>query len=162
MKFDYQISGDDFVAAQLLYYNLKKRSRRLKQATFWLCAGVLFILVAWSQEDSGWAPMLMAITGAWWVYAAVRTLFPAFYFRRHYQWTALNNKQFTAEINEDGLEVAGDVCMWRVRWAGVSIKAEDKTVFLLYGANTLFIFAKRYLTDAEQRELRALAGITAE
>src|ERR1700746_1661785 len=126
MKFEYEISLEDYVASQMLYFKLRRRPRRFKSAAFWIFSGAVFILVAWNQKAPGWAPMLLAVTGARWIYVATRGLFPGWYFRRYYPGTRLSGKRFQAELNEEGLEVAGDFCTWHVRWAGVTAKGEDK------------------------------------
>ena len=161
MKFEYEIGLEESVAADMLYFNLRMRSKQLKQALFWVAAGALFIVVAWRQQVPGWAPTLLAVTGGWWIYASVWSLFPAWQFRNSYRSAGLSGEKYRADLDEEGFEVTGRLCSWHVRWAGVSVKTEDKRVFLLYGANTLFIFGKKYLTDEQQSELRRLAGLPA-
>ena len=57
--------------------------------------------------------------------------------------------------------MAGDDTTWSRQWADISSKGEDKQQFMLYSRGTLFIFAKRYLTDEQQGVLRSFAGLSA-
>jgi hypothetical protein len=68
-------------------------------------------------------------------------------------------KTFKADLSEEGFEVSGDECNWRVRWRGVRVKGENESVLVLYGANTVFIFGKKYLSHEQQQEFRKLAGL---
>lgn len=158
MNFEYQISVDDYVAAQMLHWRLTTGHKRLINGAFWMIAGMLFILAAWNQV-SGWTPILLAPIGAFWICAAFRSLFPGSHLRNAYRKADLAGKKFRAELYEEGFEVAGDLCSWRLRWTGVSVKGENKHIFVLFGANTIFMFGKKYLTDEQQRELRRLAGL---
>lgn len=159
MTFEYEISADDYAAAQTLYYKLKTGYKRFRRAALWGGLGFLFIVMAVREESPGWAPMFLAVIGAWWTYSSVRILVPSWYIRQFYPKAGLSGKTFHAEVNEDGFVVAGDLCTWYVRWAGVSVKGENKDVFILHGANTLFMFGKKYLTDDQRRELRRLAAL---
>lgn len=71
----------------------------------------------------------------------------------------LAGKSFEANVSEDGFEVTGDQCGWRVRWPGVSVKGENEQVFSLYSHGILFIFGKKYLNTEQQEHLRRLSGM---
>jgi hypothetical protein len=71
----------------------------------------------------------------------------------------LAGKTFRADLNEDGFDVAGDTCSWRVKWQGVRWNGENERVFMLYSQGTVFIFGKQYLTTEQQTELRSLSGL---
>jgi len=62
-------------------------------------------------------------------------------------------------VSDDGFDVAGDTCTWRVRWQGVRLKAENKRVFMFCSYGTIFIFGKQYLANEQQEELRRLGGL---
>jgi len=94
-----------------------------------------------------------------WIYSAVASLFPARYFRRAYLESDLAGKSFNADVGEDGFEVTGDQCSWRVRWPGVRVKGENEQVFMLYSHGTMFIFGKKYLNSEQQEHLRRLSGL---
>lgn len=159
MKFEYEISPDDYVACQMLYHRLRMGYKRFKRGAFWLTAGILFMWMAFKQEDQNWAPVFLALTGAWWIYAALQGLFPRWYLRRSYPATGLSGQKFYTTADDEGFEVTGDVCTWRVRWPGVSLKGENKEVFVLLVAGTLFMFGKKYLTPEQQHEFRRLASL---
>jgi len=67
-------------------------------------------------------------------------------------------KRFKAAVDEDGFEVTGDQCSWRVRWPGVRVKGENEQVFMLHSHGT-FIFEKKYLNTQQQEHLRRVSGL---
>ena len=71
------------------------------------------------------------------------------------------NKKYKASVEQQGFVVDGDDTTWRVRWEEVSPKGEDNDVFMFYARGMMFIFAKRYLSDEDQQQLRLLAGLQA-
>jgi hypothetical protein len=77
----------------------------------------------------------------------------------HLPHREVRGKKFEASMGEDYFEVAGEFCTWRIKWPGVSLKGENKDVFVFYAENYVFIFGKKYLNNAEQDELRRLIGI---
>ena len=158
MKFIYEIPIDEYVASQTLYYRLTTGGRRVRRASFWIATGIFFIFIAWNQEVFNWAPVLLVITGSWWICRASLILFPAHYFRSHYKGSAVAGEKFQADVDAEGFEVVGDLCSWRVRWAAVTEKGENERVFILVAKGTIFMFGKKYLTAEQQRELRALAA----
>ena len=66
---------------------------------------------------------------------------------------------FKADVDENGFEVKGDLCEWRVKWLGVKLKGEDERVFIFTSGGTIFTFGKKYLNSEQQQELRKLSGI---
>ena len=159
MHFEYEITVDEYAAAQQLYHKQSGGRKRVERATGWIITGVFFIVIAWSERVLNWAPILLAATGVWWIYAGVATFFPTMHFRRAYRRVELAGKRFKADVTEDGFEVAGDLCSWRVRWPSVRLKGENERVFMLYSESTIFIFGKKYLSDEQQQELRSLSGL---
>ncbi len=159
MHFEYEITVDEYVASQLLYQNLSDGHKGIRRGISWIVVGLLFIVVVWNERVLDWGPFLLGAVGAWWVYAGVVSLFPARYFRNQYPKAGLAGKTFKSELNEEGFEVTGDECSWRVRWPGVRLKGENESVLVLYGANTVFIFGKKYLSHEQQQEFRKLAGL---
>ena len=80
-------------------------------------------------------------------------------FPRAYPKSDVVGKGFKAEVDEDGFEVTGDQCSWRVRWPGVRVKGENEQVFMLHSHGTLFIFGKKYLNTEQQEHLRGVSGL---
>jgi hypothetical protein len=160
MNFEYEITADDYAAAQSLDHRLSGGRRRIQNTVSWIVAGVFFMVVAWNQRPADWAQFLLGALGAWWIYAGIMNLLlPARYFRRHYLTSALAGKKFRAVLGEHGFDVTGDGCSWRVEWQGVRFKGENKRVFMVCSFGTIFIFSKQYLTNHQQAELRGLAGL---
>ena len=161
MYFEYEITADEYVASQILFNQLGGVRTRIQSVAVWILAGVFLILVAWNERAIDWATVLLAAIGAWWIYAGVASLFLARHFRRAYRGAEVAGKRFTADVNEDGFEVKGEFCTWRVQWAGVRKKGENSQVFMLYSQGTVFMFGKKYLSIEQQQELRRLSGIPA-
>jgi hypothetical protein len=159
MHFEYEITADDYAASQILLNQLGGSRTRIRSAVIWILAGIFLILVAWSEGVVNWASVLLGGIGAWWIYAAVASLFLTRYFRRAYRGAEVAGKRFMADVNEDGFEVKGEFCTWRIQWSGVGRKSEDPQVFMLYSQGTVFMFGKKYLSVEEQAELRRLIGL---
>lgn len=160
MVFKYEITADEFVSSQILYHNASGTGRkRVKNGVTWIITGSLFIALGFNQRVINWTPMILALVGAWWIYAGVMHLFPARYFRRAYSGTELTAKRYKASVNEDGFEVTLDLCSWNVRWPSVRFKGENSLVFMLYSEGTIFTFGKKYLSGYQQQELRRLSGL---
>jgi hypothetical protein len=160
MQFEYEITADEFVASQLLYYKLSGGRKRVERALYWILAGFFFVVIAWNEGSHNWAPILLALTGACWIYSGVGNLFPARYFLRAYPGSGVAGKKFKADVSEDGFEVIEDSCSWRVRWSAVRLKGENERVFMLYSQGTIFMFGKKYLNSEQQQHLRRLSGLT--
>ncbi|MGB9073774.1 MAG: YcxB family protein [Terriglobales bacterium] len=160
MQFEYEISADEYVPSQVLFYRLTAGRKSTKQAVWWILLGLFFIFVAWDERVLNWAPILLAGTGVWWIYCGIVNLFPGRHFRRAYRETGLAGMKYRADVNEEGFGVTGDLCSWRVRWSDVQLKAENEHVFMLYAKGTIFMFGKKYLTDEQQHEMRGLASLT--
>jgi hypothetical protein len=161
MQFEYEITADEYVASQVLYFKLSLGRKRVERGVYWILAGLIFIAVGWTGRSPNWAPILVVVVGAWWLYCGVANFFPAMHFRRAYGKAGMAGKRFKADLNEDGLEVTGELCSWRIRWAGVHLKGENEQVFMLYAANTIFAFGKKYLNNEQEQELRRLSGLQA-
>ncbi len=76
-----------------------------------------------------------------------------------YRELGLEGKKYHASVNGDGFQVLGEMSSWRIPWGKVSDKNESKLIFLFRSHGALFIFAKRYLTDEQQRSLRSISGL---
>jgi hypothetical protein len=159
MQFDYEVPVEEYAAAQVLCYKASAKGQLVKQALGWVLLGLFFVLSAFYWAVA-WAPivLVMMLTGAWFIYWGIRSLFPARHYRRHYPHSGLAGKTYHAELDENGFAVSGDDCSWRVPWAEAQLKGEDNRVFAFSGKNTIFIFGKQYLTDEQQKEIRRLAG----
>jgi hypothetical protein len=105
-------------------------------------------------------PLIIACTGAWLIYAGGRVFFPRGYLRGAYNLSELDGQKFTADIKLEGFETANEFQEWRVLWAAVKLKEENKRAFVLYTGNNVFIFPKCYLSGEQQEEFRKLAGLT--
>ena len=158
MQFEYKIGIDEYVAAQVLYRKLHSRRKRLDAAIAWVLCGVVMIILPYNERPLTWSSSLLALMGVWWIYAGIMSLFPILYFKRSYRRSDLAGRTFKTNVRQDDFEVSGDTCSWRVKWAGVTVKGENQAVFLLYGP-TMFIFGKKYLSEQQQGELRAFAGL---
>jgi hypothetical protein len=161
MQFEYEIPIDEYVAGQDLYFQLSAGRKRIKTGLAWILEGAILIFVALNGNVLNWPKILLLPIGAWSIYLGMAHFFPRWNLRRQYQASGLAGKKFQAHIDEEGFELAGDLCTWRIRWAGASIKGENERVFLLYSSGTLFTIGKKFLTDEQQHEFRKLAALTA-
>jgi hypothetical protein len=127
----------------------------------WIVSGLFFVVVALSERASDWAAILLAVTGIWWIYGGMRSLFPARYFSRAYRRSELAGKVYKADVDENGFEIRGDFCEWRVSWPGVGRKGENDKVFIFTSEGTIFIFGKKYLNSGQEEELRRVSGLSA-
>lgn len=159
MRFEYEISAEEYVSGRALLYQLQSGRKRFKNAIGWICVGLFLFALASQERVVNWVMILLALTGAWWIYCGIVVLFPGRSIRRYYPNSEVAGNRFQADVNANGIEVADELRSWRVLWPGVRVKAENKDIFLFY-SGTLFIFAKKYLTDEQQSELRRLSGLT--
>jgi hypothetical protein len=150
------------VSSQALYFKLNAGRKRIQCAVYWILLGAFFIFIAFNAMLLSWAQVLLFATGAWWICAGTVNLLPMWHIRRGYQKSDVAGQKYRADVNEEGFEVVGDLCTWRIRWAGMSIKGEDERVFMLYSVGVIFMFGKKYLTDEQQHEFRRLAGLAAQ
>lgn len=67
--------------------------------------------------------------------------------------------RYTAVVDDKGFTVTCQSGSWIRRWDDVACKGEDANLFMLNAKGVLFIFAKRYLSPAQQDDLRTLAAI---
>ena len=158
MRFEYEITDDENIEAQLLLRKKILGPKLERKAMAYILAGLFFTVVPWSEQILSWSAAISIAIGTSWIYGGMRMLFPERLLRKSYQKQGIRGERYLAEVHEAGFEVTGDLCGWRVRWPGVKRKAEGKNVFTLYGANTVFIFGKQYMNSEQQEELRQLAG----
>lgn len=159
MQFEYQITADEYVAAHLLRDRIGGRGARIVRGGFFLILGLLFTVTAWNIRNFRWAAIAFLAPSAWWIWLGLVTIYPAGHYRRVYRKAAIEGERFKAEVNEAGFDVEGDLRRWQVQWPGVHPKGEDQTVFAFFSAGIVFVFGKKYLNAAQQRELRRLSGL---
>jgi hypothetical protein len=159
MQFDYEIPSEEYAAAQVLYYRAHAKRRPVKRALGWVLLGLFLVLIAIFRWVADWGSICLLLTGVWFIYAGIASLFPTRYYRRTYPESGLAGKNYHAELNENGFSVSGDSCSWRVPWSETRLKGEDNRVFMFSGKSTIFIFGKKYLTDEQQREIRQFAAM---
>lgn len=162
VHFAYEITADDYVAAQTLYYKSYITTRKhIERAAGWSISGLVFILISWNEWGPIWAPILLAAIGVWWVYSGISMLFPSRYFRRAYRSFPFAGTPFEADVDESGFEIKSGFNEWIVRWPGVQLRDEDDKVFIFVSGGTIFIFGKKYLNSEQQHELRRFSGLRA-
>ena len=159
MEFVYEISAEDFASGQVLH-------RRLRPKRFrdwgWFVGGLCLLSIGVIEKGRGFSPILLGAIGVWWAWAGIGILFPNSMrqkYRNLYQSSLLKGKMYRATVNEDGFHVSGQKNSWSLEWADVSSRGEDDQLFLFYAQGILFVFAKRYLADAQQHELRRVAKL---
>jgi hypothetical protein len=160
LQFEYEINRDDYASAQVL--NHKLSGTRRKTLT-WLVAGVACLVVAVPEMKRGWSPLLLGAVGIWWIWAglgwSLLGVSARKYFRKHYGSSGVESVRYTAVVDDKGFTVTCESGSWIRRWDDVACKGEDANLFMLNAKGVLFIFAKRYLSPAQQDDLRTLAAI---
>jgi hypothetical protein len=71
----------------------------------------------------------------------------------------LTGKQDHVELDESGFLVTGGGRRGSVLWPEVFFKGEDNRVFMFSAKGSIFIFAKKYLTDEQQATIRENAAL---
>lgn len=164
MQFEYEVSADDYADALILYYRLSRTRPGASTGTYFLFGGFL-LAVGLVERERGLSPLLLVALGALIVWFGVVSFFPRLSsrrnYRKHYRELGIEGKKYDANVDEEGLNIAGDDTTWSREWPDISSKGEDKQLFMFYSRGTLFIFAKLYLTDEQQRALRSLTSISA-
>lgn len=167
VQFQYEIPADEFVSAQLLYFKLHRGGRDRGWAALWILLGVVLVVAAVnarppagaSYDSSVGLPLvLLGCVGLYLIFAGRRMLFPAGYFRRAYRSFPFAGKSFTAFVDQTGFQVEGEYHKWRVEWPGVTLRSENKQVFIFVSGGTIFIFGKKFLSGEQQEDLRKLSG----
>jgi hypothetical protein len=159
MQFDYEIPVDEYAAAQMLYYRGHSKGKFFTRALGRVLLGLFFVLIAVFRSVVDWGPILLLLTGTWFICGGIASLFPTRYFRRAYPESGLAGKKYHAELDENGFSVTGDSCSWRVLWTEVLLKGENNRVFMFNAKATIFIFGKQYLTDDQQKDIRQFAAM---
>jgi hypothetical protein len=121
--------------------------------------GFFFVLVGVSRWAVDLPPILLLLTGAWFIYSGIVSIFPTRHYWRYYPQSGLSGKKYHAELDESGFLVVGDACTSRVLWTEVLLDGEDKHVFIFCAKGTIFIFGKKYLTDEQQKTIRRFATL---
>ncbi len=158
LEFEYQITAKDYVACMRLYYKLSRYSL-LKRGILWLMLGGLCVLSALGA-DAGWAPALLWIIGAWWIYCGLANLFPSMHFRRAYSQTDFAGRVFCAQLDGEGFEVTSDTATWKMKWAAVRLRGESEDAFVIFAEGIIFMFSKKYLSEPQQYDLRMIARLS--
>jgi hypothetical protein len=162
MDFEYEVSADDYVDALILYYRVNRRRLGADTGMYFIIAGLL-LSVGLAERERGMSPLLVVAFAALMLWIGIVHVFPRLSsrrsYRRNFRELGIEGKKYEANVSEKGLNIAGDDTTWRRQWSDISSKGEDRQLFMLYSRGTLFIFAKQYLTDDQQRELRTLASL---
>jgi hypothetical protein len=160
MQFDYEISADEYAAAQTLYYRVYRKGKLFQWALGRVFLGLFFVLIGVPEWAVDWGPILLLLTGIWFIHGGIISLFPTSYYRSAYPESRLAGKKYHAELDKNGFSVTGDSCSWRVLWTEAPLKGENKCVFMFSAKGALFIFGKQYLTDEQQNDMRQFAAIS--
>ncbi len=164
MEFEYEVSADDYADASILYYRLNRRRLGANTGSFFIFGGFL-LMVGLIEWEKGLSPLLLVVLGGFTIWFGVVNAFPRLSsrkkLRKNFREFGIDGKKYQANVNEEGLNIAGDSATWSRSWADISLKGEAKQLFMFYSRGTLFIFAKRYLTDEQQGTLRGLSGLPA-
>lgn len=162
MEFDYEISADDYAAAQILSLRL---NHNYYSGAWWFFGGLFLILLCLIERDRGWSPVLLGALGVWCVWVSISRTFPGKFsatrFHKRYRQLGLEARKYHARVDASGFEVIGEQSTWRMRWADITLKGEDNRVFIFYyPGGVIFIFGKRYMDEKQQQSLRSFGGLS--
>ena len=160
MEFEitYEIHRDDYAEANAAFY----RSSTENRITVWALLGASIVLVGlplmYQQDDPAWRyPFFVAPFAAYLLYLAVFTIAPSLRAKFHYKQTKLAGEQYAAHFSPDEVRVSGKYLTWIHRWPSFLMMHESKNLFVFCDrSGILFIFAKRYFSDAQMAGLREL------
>jgi hypothetical protein len=131
MEFEYEVSADDYVKALIVYNGLNRKWRGAGSGTYFLFSGFL-LAVGLVERERGLSPLLLVALGALTIWLGIVSVFPRLSshraYRRHYRELGIEGKKYRANVNEEGLNVAGDGTTWSRQWTHLSSKGEDKTI----------------------------------
>jgi hypothetical protein len=160
MQFSYEISVDEYSAAQTLYYKACTKRQPFTAGLGWTFVGLLFLSIAVFGWVADWAHFLLLLTGGWFTYGGIAGLHVKRHYHKFYRAAGLAGKKYQVELDGDGFFVNGDGCNWRVQWPEVLFKGEDNRVFMFSAKGTLFIFGKKYVTGEQQEVIRQYAALS--
>jgi hypothetical protein len=113
-QFDYEISLDEYSAAQALYYKACTKRQAFTKPLGWAFVGLLLLSVAILQWVADWTHFLLLLTGAWFTYGAITSL-PKRLVRKFYLASGLAGRKYRVELDGGGFTVNSDGCTWRVQ-----------------------------------------------
>jgi len=160
MKITFQLTLDDFLAAQHLHAtrdSLRKFFYVLKNFIYPII-GLIFLLFAIliSRTDgySGGDSMLLIASG---IFLALFPLYVRLLWKRCYKRTRSGNGDCNVLFNQDGLLIDGQFSKGEMSWKAFKSYLESAKVFNLYLAPGKFlVIPKRVLAPESIEELRAL------
>ena len=159
MRFEYEITADDYVRAQVLYHKHRVGWKRFRTAGARVVFAVVLFLIAFKERAFGWGSMFLVYCGLLYIYSGILSVFPARHFRRYYRRTELAGKRFEATVDEGGIEAKEEFFCMTTKWAGVKLKAESDLMFIYSASDRIFMFGKQYLSSEQQQDLRKLSGL---
>src|SRR5205807_4328099 len=65
MQFEYEIPVDEYVASQVLYFQLSTGRKRIRSGLAWILEGAILIFVALNGDVLNWPKILLLPIGAW-------------------------------------------------------------------------------------------------
>jgi hypothetical protein len=89
MQFDYEIPVEEYVSAQVLHYKAYAKGR-IVTALDSILIGLFFVAIAVFQRFVNWEPILLLLTGAWFVYRGFASLFLRRHYRRFYSESGMS------------------------------------------------------------------------
>ena len=159
MQIQFQLSLDDYLAAQRLHAKRSFWSRLVRVLTRYIYPAIglvflalssLFIFDKASMESSS----TMLICG---IILVFYPIYLHFWLRRCYKRTRSGNDGCQLIFDEGRISVEGQYSKGEMEWKAIHYFREDKSVFLLYLAPAKFIaIPKRVCTEEKITELRSL------
>jgi hypothetical protein len=153
----YEIGRRDYAEANAAIL----RASPLRRLGMWaiLGSGVLLLTLplTYKQPGNDWEyPYLTVPFAAYLFYLSLLWISPFLNGMLTYRQTNLAGKKYAAHFSPDEVRVSGEYIVWIHQWPSFKLTRESKSLFIFYDGVTMYIFAKRYFTAEQMKDLRQL------
>ena len=159
MQITYELSFDDYRAAQLLHVkrSLWLRLMRILTHVILPICGLCFLVLALTFMGDKKSFDFMVIMLMCGLYLVLCPLYLNWRLKRCYKRTRSGKDNCTATFSEERILIDAGNMKSEFDWTAVHFLREDKKVFMLYLAPAKFIaIPKRVCTESQVEELRSL------
>jgi hypothetical protein len=127
----------------------------LRRSAPYLLFALFALYLVYAYGPEGWQSAAISIAALAIIYTSIKSMFLESYLRKQFAGTGLAGKRYRAKVDEVGIEVVGDEAEWRMKWSYIKARREGKISFCFDGQTVMFIYGKRFLTEAQQENLRS-------
>lgn len=157
VEITYEITRRDFAEANAIITKASQRPILMLPAL--LGSAILLCVVPFTYKgfDPDWAyPYVVLPFATYLFYITILWISPYLAGLHGYPWRNLAGNKYVAHFSLDEVKISGQYLIWLHQWPSFKFIKESKKLFLFYDGTTMFIFAKRYFSDAQIEALRRL------